>query len=238
MHLLENKIISGTAELGIEIDAAALAAFRRYYELLEETNKVMNLTAISGEADVAALHFLDSISLLKATNFENARVIDIGSGAGFPGIPLKICCPSVKLTMLDALAKRVSFMARVCNETGLDAEPIHGRAEEYGQKREYRESFDIAVSRAVASMNILAELCIPFIKVGGCMLAMKSVESQDELKKAEGCLKTLGCVVEKCINYQIPETDIIHRCVVIRKISSTPKQYPRRFAKIQKEPLN
>lgn len=237
MSLLEDRITAGAAELGINIDETALKAFRSYYRLLEETNKVMNLTAISGEADIAGLHFLDSIALLKVADFENARVIDIGSGAGFPGIPLKIACPSIKLTMLDALAKRVGFMAQVCTEARLDATPIHGRAEEYGQKKEYRECYDIVVSRAVASMNILAELCIPFIKTGGCMLAMKSTESQDEMSKAEGCLKKLGCIVEKSIDYLIPNTEVTHRCVVIRKISSTPVQYPRRFAKIQKEPL-
>lgn len=237
MDLLEERLTSGMAEYGLSIEETALTAFRRYYELLEETNKVMNLTAISGEEDVATLHFLDSLALLKIADFENAKVIDIGSGAGFPGIPLKIGCPSLKLTMLDALAKRVGFMAQVCEKSGLDAEPIHGRAEEYGQRKEYREQFDIAVSRAVASMNMLAELCIPFIKVGGCMLAMKSVESEDEVKNSEECLKKLGCIVEGWMDYTVPHTDVIHRCVVIRKVSSTPKQYPRRFAKIQKEPL-
>lgn len=237
MGLLEERLTSGMAEYGLSTSEAALTAFRRYYELLEDTNKVMNLTAISGEADVATLHFLDSLALLKVTDFENAKVIDIGSGAGFPGIPLKIGCPSIKLTMLDALAKRVGFMAQVCEESGLDAEPIHGRAEEYGQKKEYREQFDIAVSRAVASMNMLAELCIPFIKQGGCMLAMKSVESEDEVKNSEECLKKLGCIVERWMDYTVPHTDVTHRCVVIRKVSPTPKQYPRRFAKIQKEPL-
>ena len=237
MGLLEEKLISGMAEYGLSVDDTVLNAFRRYYELLEETNKVMNLTAISGEEDVATLHFLDSLALLKVINFENAKVIDIGSGAGFPGIPLKIGCPSVKLTMLDALQKRVGFMAEVCEEAGLDAEPIHGRAEEFGQKKEYREQFDFAVSRAVASMNMLAELCIPFIKEGGCMLAMKSIESEDEIKSAEECLKKLGCVIERFVDYTVPHTDVTHRCVVIRKVSPTPKQYPRRFAKIQKEPL-
>lgn len=237
MGLLEERLTSGMAEYGLSIDETDLNAFRRYYELLEETNKVMNLTAISGEEDVATLHFLDSLALLKVMDFENAKVIDIGSGAGFPGIPLKIGCPSLKLTMLDALAKRVGFMAQVCDEAGLEAEPIHGRAEEYGQKKEYREQFDIAVSRAVASMNMLAELCIPFIKVGGCMLAMKSIESEDEVKKSEECLKKLGCVIEMWVDYPVPHTDVTHRCVVIRKVTSTPKQYPRRFAKIQKEPL-
>ncbi|MBE6949298.1 MAG: 16S rRNA (guanine(527)-N(7))-methyltransferase RsmG [Ruminococcaceae bacterium] len=237
MHILEEKLTKGMNELGLAIDEKALTAFRKYYELLEETNKVMNLTAISGESDVASLHFLDSLALLKVTEFENKRVIDIGSGAGFPGIPLKIGCPSMKLTMLDALAKRVGFMARVCEEAGIEAEPIHGRAEEYGQKKEYREQFDFAVSRAVASMNMLAELCIPFIKVGGCMLAMKSVDSGDEVKKSEECLEKLGCVVERTVDYAVPHTDVTHRCVVIRKVSPTPKQYPRRFAKIQKEPL-
>lgn len=237
MHLLEEKLIEGAAQYGLTLNEHVLTAFRKYYELLEETNKVMNLTAISGEEDVAKLHFLDSLALLKMTDFENKRVIDIGSGAGFPGIPLKIACPTVNLTLLDAQTKRVNFMTDVCSDIGMKAEAIHGRAEELGRAKHYREQFDISVSRAVASMSMLAELCVPFVKVGGYMLAMKSVDSEEELSQAKTCLHKLGCVIEAVKDYIIPGTDVTHRCIMIKKMKSTPAAYPRRFAKIQKEPL-
>ncbi len=237
MGILEEKLNSGAEDMGIALTDGQLAAFRKYYELLEEKNRVMNLTAISGETDVAVLHFLDSIALMNIADLPGKRVIDIGSGAGFPGIPLKIACPAMELTLLDAQQKRVSFMAEVCDAVGAEAETVHGRAEEYGRDPEYRERYDYAVSRAVANLNMLAELCIPYIKVGGAMLAMKSTDSDAEIGGAGNCLKKLGCKVEKIVNYPLFGTQIVHRCVIIRKLSPTPKAYPRRFAKIQKEPL-
>ena len=237
MGILEEKVKIGAENMGIGLSDEQLCAFRKYYELLEERNRVMNLTAISGEEDVAVLHFLDSLALLNVAELDGKRIIDIGSGAGFPGIPLKIACPTMELTLLDALQKRVNFMQEVCDSVGAEVVAIHGRAEEYGKMPDYREQYDFAVSRAVANLNMLAELCIPYIKVGGARLAMKSTDSDDEIEGAGSCIKKLGCNVEKIVNYPLFGTEIEHRCVIIRKISSTPKIYPRRFAKIQKEPL-
>ena len=233
MPILENVLSAARPEL----TPLQLEQLRAYYELLEETNKVMNLTAISGEADVAALHFLDSLALTDEVDLSGKRVIDIGSGAGFPGIPLKIACPDMELTLLDALNKRVEFMRNVCDKIGVDAVALHARAEETARKPEYREKFDLAVSRAVANLNMLCELCIPFIKVGGTMAAMKSTDTDAEIKSAERCIEKLGCKLEKTVDYTVGGTDIVHRIVLIRKVRPTPRAYPRRFAKIQKEPL-
>ena len=230
-------LINGAQSLGIELDENALKSFEIYYQLLEETNKVMNLTAITGEQDVAKLHFLDSIALMKIVDFTDAAVIDIGSGAGFPGFPIAIADHSVKLTTLDAQQKRIGFLTKTAAALGReDITCIHARAEE-AALTQLRESFDFAVSRAVARLNILCELCLPFVKTGGAMLAMKSVDSEEEIDQAKNAIKTLGGKIERVVDYPVAGTDIVHRAVVIRKNGKTPKGYPRRFAKIQKTPL-
>ena len=227
----------GAEELGIALPSSACAAFETYYNLLEERNRHVNLTAITGEADVARLHFLDSICLLKAVNFNNAKVIDIGSGAGFPGIPLKLAEPTIDLTLLDATGKRVAFLADLCVALGIETTCANGRAEEYAGKPEMRERYDIAVSRAVAQLNILSELCLPFVRAGGVFLAMKGIDSEEEIQNADNAIKTLGAEVQSIIDYDVPQTDIKHRVVVIKKTAATPGIYPRKFAKIQKTPL-
>ncbi|MBQ6539598.1 MAG: 16S rRNA (guanine(527)-N(7))-methyltransferase RsmG [Oscillospiraceae bacterium] len=237
MGVLEEKLNFFAENAGMNLNEDMLRSFRAYYELLEERNKVMNLTAISGEADVAVLHFADSLALLGIADLRGKSVIDIGSGAGFPGIPLKIACPDMDLTLLDAQRKRVDFMTEAAKAVGAEVEAIHGRAEEYGADPGYRERYDFAVSRAVAGLNILAELCLPFVKVGGAMLAMKSTDSDEEIAEARNAIKKHGCTVEKIDDYPLFGTEITRRCVIIRKESPTPKAYPRRFAKIQKEPL-
>ncbi len=235
--MLENILIKGADELGVSLPAGALGAFKTYYEFLEEKNRVMNLTAISGEEDTAKLHFLDCLSLLKMADFSGKSVIDIGSGAGFPGLPLKIAEESISLTALDALQKRIGFLNELCEKMGIESNCVHARAEEAALKPEMRESFDFAVSRAVSRLNILSELCLPFVKTGGMLVAMKSVGSEEEINEAKSALKILGAQIEKVVDYQIPDTDIMHRAVLIRKTGTTPKGYPRRFAKIQKNPL-
>jgi len=234
---LREIIIQGATELGINLPEGAAASFETYFSFLEKRGREFNLTAITGEEDVARLHFLDSIALLNAANFQNARVIDVGSGAGFPGVPLKIVDPSIELTLLDATYKRVAFLSELCGILEIKAECIHARAEEAACDFDKREQFDIAVSRAVADSNILSELCLPFVRTGGYFVAMKSIGSNDEVAQAGGAIKKLGGDFSGFFDYTIPGTDIAHRAVLIRKTTKTPDIYPRRFARIKRDPL-
>ena len=234
MEEMEALLRSGLSALGLP--EAAAAPMARYGQLLLETNQVMNLTAITDPADVAALHFLDSAALLNEVDFRDKTVADVGTGAGFPGLPLKIAEPSIRLTLLDAQGKRVRFLETVCRELGLDGvECVHGRAEEFAAHR--RESFDLVTSRAVAVLPVLSELCLPLVKVGGAFLAMKSVDSEAELEQAAHALEILGGRVETLRDYRIPGTEVRHRLIVVKKMRKTPEKYPRAFAKIKKNPL-
>ena len=225
---------TGLETLGLSTEG--VPALIRYGEMLVETNKVMNLTAITEPADVATLHFLDSAALLTLLDFKNKTVADIGTGAGFPGVPLKICEPTIRLTLLDSLNKRIEFLKGVCDELGLeDVDCVHARAEEFAAA--HRGSFDIVTSRAVASLPLLCELCLPLVKVGGCFASMKSVESDQELESAKRGIAILGGRVKEVTDYLIPGTDVHHRLIILEKISETPKKYPRAFAKIKKNPL-
>lgn len=220
----------------LSLPAGGIPALLRYWELLAEKNKVMNLTAITDPAEAARLHFLDSAALLALADLRGKRVVDVGTGAGFPGLPLKILEPSIQLTLLDAQRKRVDFLREVCEDLGLkDVECVHGRAEEFAQQR--RESFDFAVSRAVAALPVLAELCLPLVKPGGQFLAMKSVDSNEELNASGRAAATLGGRLETPLDYVISGTNIPRRLVILTKIEETPKKYPRTFAKIKKNPL-
>jgi len=230
-------VLHGADELGVPISPGAIAAFCKYNELLELRGEYVNLTAITGACDVARLHFLDSLALLNATRFAGARVIDIGSGAGFPGVPLKIVERSISLTLLDASGKRVAFTTELCDALELDAICIHARAEDAARYPDLREQYDIAVTRAVARLNILCELCLPFVSVGGLFIAMKGPDSADELSEAGDAIVALGAKMHKCYDYTIPGTDITHRVVLIHKIAKTPEKYPRRFARIKSAPL-
>jgi len=234
---LTEIVASGAAELGITLPPGALAKFDTYYSFLEKRGREFNLTAITGEKDVARLHFLDSMALLKIFDFKNVKAIDVGSGAGFPGIPLKITEPSIKLTLLDATLKRVSFLSELCGILELDAACIHARAEEAAHEPDKREQYDIAVSRAVAELNILCELCLPFIQVGGSFFAMKSIDTGDEVNQANEAIEKLGGEISGFFDYSIPGTGMTRRVVHIKKISKTPGSYPRRFARIKREPL-
>ncbi|MBE6970401.1 MAG: 16S rRNA (guanine(527)-N(7))-methyltransferase RsmG [Ruminococcaceae bacterium] len=232
---MEEILKTGFEELGVPLRAGAAADLRRYWQLLEEKNRVMNLTAITGETDCARLHFLDCGALLGCADFAGARCIDIGSGAGFPGLVLKILEPKLHLTMLDSLRKRVDFQEEVCAALGITGvKCIHGRAEEAA---ELKGRFDIATSRAVARLNLLCELCLPFLKQGGLFVAMKGPEPEEELEEAQKAIRVLGAKYEKTVKYTVPGTDAVHSAVLIRKVGPTPPQYPRRWAKIQKSPL-
>ena len=217
-------------------DPLALARFRRYYELLTEWNAVMNLTAITGEEDTARLHFLDCAALAGLTELRGKRVIDVGTGAGFPGLVLKILCPEMELTLLDSLDKRLRFLRTVCEELELrDVRFLHARAEE--APAELRESFDLACSRAVARLNLLAELCLPLVKRGGLFAAMKGPEAEEELREAQRGIALLGGKPERVAEYAVPGTALRHNAVLIRKCGDTPARYPRKWAQMKKQPL-
>ena len=199
----------------------------------------MNLTAITEPHQVADLHFLDSAALLTlGEDLRGKRLIDVGTGAGFPGLPLRILEPSLQLTLLDSLGKRVNWLASVCDTLGLEGvECLHARAEEQALVDGYRDGFDYAVSRAVASLELLCELCLPYLKVGGRFLAMKSVDSGEEINRAARCISILGGRLLPSVDYVIPGANVRHRVVLVEKCAPTPKGYPRRWAKIQKAPL-
>ena len=229
-----NELLSGAAALGLELNEAQIAALERYAALLVEKNAVMNLTAITAPAEIARLHFLDSLSLLTLADFREKRVLDVGCGAGFPGVPLKIGEPSIQLTLLDSTAKRMTWLSdELLPALGLEAECLTGRAEELIAGR--REGYDLCVSRAVARLNMLCELCLPYVKVGGSFLAMKGAQADDELAEAKAAIRTLGGELRDIA--QVPIGDAIHRVVIIDKTRPTPAKYPRRFAKIKQQPL-
>ena len=226
-------------EQGLDVlglDKSCVPALERFAALMLERNRVMNLTAITEPKDVASLHLLDSLALIPAAGLDSEKIVDVGAGAGFPGMPLAIAKPSLHLTLLDSLGKRVDFLREACTALELgNTECVHARAEEFCADR--RESFDAAVSRAVAALPVLCELCLPLVKVGGRMLAMKSSHTEEEIAQAETAIQTLGGRLEWIRDYTVPATDVIHRVVCVRKISPTPKKYPRRFALIKKSPL-
>ena len=234
--MLEEILASGFEALQLTPDPRAIARYRIYYDYLDEQNRVMNLTAISGEEDSARLHFLDCAALLKEADFACRRVIDVGTGAGFPGLALKVACPSIQLTLLDSLDKRVRFLQTLCEKLGFaDVQCLHARAEE--APAELRQSCDIAVSRAVARLNLLCELCLPFVKVGGLFLAMKGPGAEEELDEAKRAIAALGGEAEGIRIYDVPGTELEHNVIVIRKVRDTPNRYPRRWAQMKKQPL-
>ncbi len=224
----------GLPLLGLSTDLTA--PLTHYADLLLEKNKVMNLTAITDPGDVATLHFLDCLALTKLVDFSGKSVVDVGTGAGFPGLPLRMAVPSMNLTLLDALNKRIDFLQSVCDDLGFDdVSCVHGRAEEFAPK--HRASFDIAVSRAVANLSMLAEFSLPLVKEGGLFVAMKAVDSDQEIQHAKRGIAMLGGEIREILDYTIPTTNIQHRLVIIEKIAKTPEKYPRMFAKMKKNPL-
>lgn len=237
---MESIIAQGLTQLDLDqrIPEHSAARLAEYGRLLLEKNQVMNLTAIREEDKVARLHMLDCAALLGCADFEGKTLIDVGTGAGFPGLPLKILTPSLDVTLLDSLGKRVDWLNEVSAQLGLSGvRAIHARAEEQALVKGFRDSFDFATARAVADLRLLCELCLPYVRVGGMFLAMKSVDCQQELEGAAHCIKLLGGRVEDWVDYTIPGTDVTHRLVRIRKVAPTLKGYPRKWAKIQKEPL-
>lgn len=230
----ESLLREGLSGWGLAADAAP--RLLEFSDRLLEKNRVMNLTAITDPVDVVTLHLLDCAVLLRMEDFRGKRVVDVGTGAGFPGMPLRLLEPDFDLTLLDSLGKRVAFLQEVCNAMALQRVTcVHARAEEFAAQK--RERFDIAVSRAVAPLNVLCELSLPLVRVGGSFLAMKSVDCAEELQSAKSAISQLGGQLEGCEDYTIPGTDVTHRVVRIRKVRPTPKTFPRAFAKIKKNPL-
>lgn len=235
-----NTLEQGAEELGITLSEKQKQQFCRYYELLVEWNSFMNLTAITEFEDVLVRHFLDSISLIKAVNLnEKKTVLDIGTGAGFPGIPLKIAFPELSVCLVDSLNKRVKFLNTVIEELGLcDIEAVHARAEDFAKQPGRREAFDLAVSRAVANLSSLSEYCLPMVKVGGMFASYKSGTIAEELDQAKKAISVLGGSIENTVYFKLGNTDMERSFVCIRKIKNTPKKYPRKAGLPSKEPIS
>lgn len=226
-------------KMHIELPDGALELLNRYYEMLIDTNKVMNLTAITEYSEVVIKHFADSAAIGCITDMNgNIDVIDVGTGAGFPGIVLKIVYPQLSVVLLDSLNKRVNFLKNVITELGLtDISAIHGRAEDIARNKDYREKFDLCVSRAVANMSSLSEYCLPFVKVGGRFIPYKADGCDEEVKTASKAVNILGGKIRKIESYVIPDTDICRKFVVIDKLRNTSTKYPRKAGLPTKEPL-
>ena len=212
--------------------------FQKYFELLAEWNEKMNLTAITDESGVALKHFADSLSLLNFVDIpQNSSLADVGTGAGFPGVVLKIASPDIKLTLIDSLNKRLVFLGEVCAQLGIEAELIHSRAEDGARDEKLRESFDFAVSRAVARMNVLSEYCLPYVKVGGVFCAMKGAQANEEFKESLNAINTLGGKLENKYFFELPENGGERAIAVVRKVKNTPQKYPRQSGKIKAKAL-
>ena len=225
--------------LGIRLTDEQKRQFDRYYELLIEWNRVMNLTGITEYDEVNLKHFTDSLTIVRIKDMENvSTLIDVGTGAGFPGIPIKIAFPYIKVTLLDSLNKRIKFLNQVVEELDLeDVVTLHGRAEDYAKKEEYREQFDLCASRAVANLSTLSEYCLPFIKKGGCFVSYKSADSDEEIQQSQNALDILGGKIEKVDKFMLPGSDMGRALVMVEKVKNTPKKYPRKAGMPSKEPL-
>lgn len=226
-------------QLNIKLEDSQIRQFIAYYEILVEWNKVMNLTGITEWDEVVTKHFIDSLAIVKATDIHKVnRVIDIGTGAGFPGIPLKIAFPHLEIVLLDSLKKRINFLDEVIKVLGLEKiTTIHGRAEDFAKQKKYRETFDLCVSRAVASLNVLSEYCLPFVETDGYFISYKSGKIEKELIASEKAVKILGGTIELKIKFNLADTDAQRTFVIIHKVKNTPKKYPRKAGLPAKEPI-
>jgi len=236
-----NKILlDKVGELSISLNEKQVEQFIKFYELLVEWNKVMNLTGITEYNEVVEKHFVDSLSIVKTVDINKVEsVIDIGTGAGFPGIPLKIAFPHLKITLLDSLNKRIKFLNAVIEELGLeDIHTIHGRAEDFAKQDAYREKYDLCVSRAVANLSTLSEYCLPYVKVNGMFVPYKSGDIEEELNNSKKAVQILGGKIEDTFKFELPGTDIGRSFVKIKKIKNTGKKFPRKAGLPSKEPLS
>lgn len=233
------RLTAGCEKMGVTLTEEQLNQFIKYYELLVEWNSFMNLTAITEFDEVVTKHFVDSISLIKAVDLNKPlSVIDIGTGAGFPGIPLKIAFPELNITLLDSLNKRIKFLDEVIGQLGLKKiEAIHGRAEDAAKSVDLREKFDLCVSRAVANLSTLSEYCLPFVKVGGMFVSYKSEKITEEMKTAEKAISILGGEYSNQVEFTLPDSDIYRNLFMIEKKKASPKKYPRKAGLPSKEPI-
>ena len=235
---IKDYILQATENFKFKFNETQIAQLETYYNLLVEWNEKMNLTAITDAQGVAVKHFADSVSVLNYVDIpHNSSIIDVGTGAGFPGVVLKIARPDIKLTLLDSLNKRLVFLQNVLGEINLSADLIHSRAEDGGRDKNLRESFDYAVSRAVANMNVLSEYCLPYVHVGGSFLAFKGRGAESEISAAKSAIKTLGGKIAETYNFALPFDGGERAIVQIRKIAETPNKYPRNAGKIKSSPL-
>lgn len=235
----DNLLRDKAKEIGINLTDLQVDQFDKFYQMMVEWNKVMNLTGITEYGEVVEKHFIDSLSIVKIIDInEVSAIIDVGTGAGFPGIPLKIAFPHLKITLLDSLNKRIKFLNEVINETGLDnISTIHGRAEDFAKQDEYREQFDLCVSRAVANLATLSEYCLPYVKVGGKFVSYKSGEIDEEVENSKTAVKVLGGKISKIEKFQLQGTDIGRSFVEIKKVKNTGKKFPRKAGLPAKEPI-
>ncbi|MGE4214596.1 MAG: 16S rRNA (guanine(527)-N(7))-methyltransferase RsmG [Anaerotignaceae bacterium] len=232
-------LIDSLNKMGISISEKQTQQFFDYKNLLLQWNEKMNLTAITDAGEVVIKHFADSVSILSAVKIEEgAQIIDVGTGAGFPGLPVKIVRPDLKVTLLDSLNKRIGFLNEVCTQLELEnVDNIHSRAEDGGQNPVFREKFDYCLSRAVANLSVLSEFCLPFVKVGGSFISLKGPDVEQEVSEGETAISKLGGKVEQVIKIEIPNSDITHSLVIIKKIANTPKVYPRKAGTASKKPI-
>ena len=237
--MFKEELAKAAAEYGINLSDTQMEQYNRYFELLVEWNEKINLTAITEPKEVAIKHMIDSITAYDEKLFKDGiTVIDVGTGAGFPGLPLKIFCPEIKLTLMDSLNKRIKFLQTVVEELGLkDVECVHARAEEGARNKKYRESFDIAVSRAVARLPILCEYCLPFVKKGGHFIALKGMQYNDEADEAAKAIKVMGGSKTEIRPVKLPELDDKRAVITITKTMPTPKAYPRKAGTPTKNPI-
>ena len=234
---MKDLIINGSRQLDILLDDVQVDKLMEYARLLVEWNEKINLTAITDDEGIVTKHFLDSLTAIK-TGYVKGKVIDVGTGAGFPGLVLKIAKPEIKLTLLDSLNKRINFLKDVCEKVDInDVEFVHLRAEDGGKNRDYRGQFDTVVSRVVANLTVLSEWCIPFLKQGGYFLALKGPLAEQEVKDAKRAIKILGGQIEDIVEAEIPFTELKHNIIVIKKVGQTPLKYPRKPAIATKTPI-